>query len=125
MKSAYYIALNVINPAGCVECSHGESRIPLWKRIWQLKIPPKIRIFTWKACVNALPTMLNLKKRGGKHRRNVPFVWKGRRINPPLCDVVKEVWNQWKDCPFVIGAENLDFADTALRLLHAETIRDL
>lgn len=128
VKSAYYIALNVINPAGCVECSHGESRIPLWKRIWQLKIPPKIRIFTWKACVNALPTMLNLKKRGVNTDGMCPLCGKeGESIPHSLfkCDVVKEVWNQWKDCPFVIGAENLDFADTALRLLHAETIRDL
>ena len=46
VKSAYYIALNVINLAGSRECSHGDPRIPLWKRIWQLKIPPKIRIFT-------------------------------------------------------------------------------
>ena len=46
VKSAYYIALNVINPAGSGECSHGDPRIPLWKQIWQLKIPPKIRIFT-------------------------------------------------------------------------------
>ena len=34
MKSAYYIALNVINPAGNGECSHGDPRTPLWKRIW-------------------------------------------------------------------------------------------
>ena len=46
VKSAYYIALNVINLAGSGECSHGDPRIPLWKRIWQLKIPLKIRIFT-------------------------------------------------------------------------------
>ena len=44
--------------------SHEDPRTPLWKKIWQLKIPPKIRIFTWKACVSVLPTMLNLRKRG-------------------------------------------------------------
>ena len=64
MKSAYYIALTMINSLGSEECSHGDPRTPVWKQIWQLKIPPKIRIFTWKACVNALPTMLNLRKKG-------------------------------------------------------------
>ena len=63
MKIAYYIALTVINSSGSGECSHGDPRTPIWKRIWQLKIPPKIRIFTWKVCVNALPTMLNLRRR--------------------------------------------------------------
>ena len=41
------------------------------------------------------------------------------------CDVVKEVWDLCKDCPIVIRAENMDFADIALRLLYAGTIRDL
>ena len=64
VKSAYYMALTVINPSDRGESSHGDPRTPFWKRIWLLKIPPKIRIFTWKACVNALPTMSNLRKRG-------------------------------------------------------------
>ena len=44
VKSAYYVALTVINSSDCGESSHGDPRIPLWKWIWQLKIPPKIRI---------------------------------------------------------------------------------
>ena len=44
VKSAYYVALTVINSSDCGESSHGDPRIPLWKQIWQLKIPPKIRI---------------------------------------------------------------------------------
>lgn len=64
VKSAYYIALTVINSSEGGECSHEDPRTPLWKKIWQLKIPPKIRIFTWKACQNALPTMLNLRRSG-------------------------------------------------------------
>ena len=50
VKSAYYIALNVISSSegggGSRECSHGDPKTPLWKKMWHLKIPPKIRIFT-------------------------------------------------------------------------------
>ena len=67
IKSTYYIALNVLSSSGgggSGECSHGDPRTPLRKKIWHLKIPLKIRIFMWKACENALPTMQNLRKRG-------------------------------------------------------------
>ena len=64
VKSAYYVALTMINSLDGGESSHEDPRIPFWKWIWQLKIPPKIRIFFWKVCANALPTLLNLRKRG-------------------------------------------------------------
>lgn len=43
----------------------------LWKRIWKLHLPPKLKIFCWNICHNALPTKDNLYR---------------RRISPdPLC----------------------------------------
>ena len=96
VKSAYYIALIVINSSGSGECSHGDPRTPLCKRIWQLKIPPNIRIFTWKACVNALPTMLNLRKRGVNIDGMCPMCGQEAESIPCSlfkCDVVKEQWD--------------------------------
>ena len=63
VKSAYYIALKVVYTNEGGECSRGDTRTPLWKRMWHLKIPAKIRIFAWYACMNALPTKMNLYKR--------------------------------------------------------------
>ena len=64
MKSAYYIALKGVDSVEVAECSNGDPRTPLWKKLWHLKVPAKIRIFAWKTCMNALPTKLNLYKRG-------------------------------------------------------------
>jgi len=36
---------------------------PLWKRIWSLSVPCKVRNFLWRAYKNIIPTLNNLKHR--------------------------------------------------------------
>ena len=64
VKGAYYIAYGLLNTLDKGECSTGDSRNPLWKKLWHLSIPPKVHIFAWKLCLNALPTLLNLQSKG-------------------------------------------------------------
>ncbi|KAL0410924.1 UNVERIFIED_CONTAM: hypothetical protein Slati_3682100 [Sesamum latifolium] len=41
------------------------SYIPVnWRFIWQIKVPPKVRMFVWRACRDSLPTSANLARRG-------------------------------------------------------------
>ncbi|KAK3223101.1 hypothetical protein Dsin_010126 [Dipteronia sinensis] len=35
-----------------------------WNMLWQLKIPHKVKNFTWKACLSWNPTVVNLSKKG-------------------------------------------------------------
>ena len=41
------------------------------------------------------------------------------------CAGVKNVWELWKECPMVLGAENMDFSDLALKMLECGTSRDM
>ena len=131
IKSTYYIALNVLSSSrggGSGECSHGDPRTPLRKKIWHLKIPPKIRIFMWKACENALPTMLNLRKRGVATDGVCPICGnEAKSICHALfrCNFAKDVWSRWNECTIKICAENQDFVDVALGLFYAGTNKDM
>lgn len=35
-----------------------------WKFIWGALVPPKIEVFAWRVCLNSLPTVRNLRRRG-------------------------------------------------------------
>jgi hypothetical protein len=42
------------------------SHKPIWKLLWKCKIPPKVRIFAWKALLGGLAREAN------KRRRHIP-----------------------------------------------------
>ena len=45
IKNAYYVARRILEKEDHGESSLGDVCAPLWKRIWHLNIPEKIRIF--------------------------------------------------------------------------------
>ncbi|MED6164340.1 hypothetical protein PIB30_088923, partial [Stylosanthes scabra] len=34
----------------------------LWKLLWELRCPPKVKVFLWKALLNGLPVRQHLKQ---------------------------------------------------------------
>ena len=128
VKSAYYIATRMIDTVEEGKCSSGDSRNPLWRKLWHLNIPPKVRIFAWKMCMNALPTYVNLQKRGvnicdfcpacGMEPESIVHVF-------IKYEVAKRVWRCWLDCPLDLLNINMDIVDIALEVLKSGTPSDL
>ncbi|KAL5803467.1 hypothetical protein ACOSQ3_031926 [Xanthoceras sorbifolium] len=60
VKSAYRLALN-LQGSGVALSSNGPHF--LWKFLWNLNLPSKIKILSWKACKEIIPTRALLAKR--------------------------------------------------------------
>ena len=85
VKSAYYIAMRMIDDQDLGECSVAHSQTSFWKAIWHLNTPPKIRIFAWKVCRIDLPTMLNLRCWGQMSQVSAQSVIRKWSLSNMLC----------------------------------------
>ena len=99
VRSAYRMlvsANSILQPSSSVSGSPGL----VWKKIWKMRVPNKIRHFIWHAAKNSLPTKQNLKARHipidevcdgcGEHTEStVHCLW--------LYDQVQSVWMSLQD----------------------------
>lgn len=84
VKSGYYQWCQQHNVDGGVVQSRG------WSKLWQLKIPHKIKVFLWRLCRNMLPVRNKLRGRG------VPVT-----IGCPMCvGEVEHLCHMFFDCKF-------------------------
>lgn len=63
VSSGYLVARQLSKESDWVECSTGVVGGPMWKTLWKLKVPNKIKVFGWRACRNVLPTRVNLAQK--------------------------------------------------------------
>ena len=56
VRSGYYIARRVMRKEDWTESSRGSSGLQIWKKLWKLRVPNKIKVFGWRACHEILPT---------------------------------------------------------------------
>jgi hypothetical protein len=69
---------------------------PVWKKLWSLPIPPKVRVFAWRTAHNGLASQVNKKSR------------KMSVLNTcALCGGVEDVYHALIQCPH---AKNLRYA---------------
>ena len=128
VKSAYYVALPLVEEPSMDECSGGNYRAPLWRKMCHLKLLAKVRIFAWRACVNGLLTRMNMVTRGLEVDATCPMCGKeGESTKHALlyCKKICDVWWFWQSCPINLLAETNDVVDVALRIMEAGTCHDL
>ncbi|KAL0327024.1 UNVERIFIED_CONTAM: hypothetical protein Sangu_1780400 [Sesamum angustifolium] len=66
-----------------------------WRRVWQAKIPNKVKVFVWRACLNALPTGDNLVRRIPNTSAECPFCSCSKEDRMHifvLCPFARQVW---------------------------------
>ncbi|KAL5555904.1 hypothetical protein UlMin_038140 [Ulmus minor] len=68
VRSGYWLATKRKSAPSSSTSSHTSW----WKRFWRLRIPPKIRIFLWKAYYNWIPLLVNLAKHGVPTQKRCP-----------------------------------------------------
>ena len=112
VKSAYHIAANLQDGTDVRECSSGDSNAYLWKNLWKLKLPAKIKIFSWKACVDGLLMYVKMVERGIKFDFDCPvYGEEPESLMHALvsCDFALSVWSLWQDCPLNFLFNAYDF----------------
>ncbi|XP_042939410.1 uncharacterized protein LOC122274438 [Carya illinoinensis] len=63
VKSAYSFFTKVEQNRQEAESSTAADQKLIWKNIWKLHVPHRIKVFAWRVCKNILPTLSNLKSR--------------------------------------------------------------
>ncbi|XP_075634549.1 uncharacterized protein LOC142606997 [Castanea sativa] len=56
VKSGYYEAQKAWKELNWAESSRGAVGREVWKSLWKLRVPNKIKVFGWRACRGILPT---------------------------------------------------------------------
>jgi hypothetical protein len=63
VRSAYNLALDLRNNIPTNSSGNLNGDRSLWKTIWSSKMPPKVKIFTWKLATNSLAVQVNRSRR--------------------------------------------------------------
>ena len=128
VKSAYHIAHYLVEAKEEVESSKGDPFKPLWKNLWRLKLPTKVKIFAWRACVNGLPPMEKVCTRGISTSNECPICGKELETTHHAllhCEFANLVWNCWSDLPQMIQRNKWTFHDSAMYILAHKPSHDL
>ena len=119
VRSAYKLAREIMAEDNNASCSDPMKLQSVWRGVWSMNLPNKIKHFAWKACSDILATKDSLFRR--KIRVNNLCEACGKRVETIMhmlcfCSRGTEVWNASKlSLPFIIR-ESWSFVDTFSRL---------
>lgn len=96
VQSGYHIAMKDLSTSLSSNLSSSfQPPRAMWKMIWDLKLPPKLKHFWWRVCKNVLATKENLCKRRCVVSNLCPFCQNSPETAEHLlfgCDWVRAIW---------------------------------
>ena len=128
VKGAYYIVAKLQSDNDLGESSFVDSSSIIWKKLWKLKLPPKVKIFSWRACVNGLNVYVKMAERGIHLSCDCPVCGEESESLTHaliLCDFALSVWSFWQDCPLNLLVNATDFIDVVLKFCSSPNIAHL
>ncbi|XP_050281937.1 uncharacterized protein LOC126722840 [Quercus robur] len=122
VRSGYFYLKTEARSTIPLRRNNTEMLRPLWKKIWKLSLPCKVRNFLWRACRNAIP-MKNLQRHCvvddplcplcSQHEENVLHaLWS--------CPELAQVWNEDNQWSFKDRMTFHDFPQLLLHVLNSE-----
>ncbi|CAL1395838.1 unnamed protein product [Linum trigynum] len=96
VKSAYHLAVELDRRRGGWRSSVSWMDKPSWIRVWEAKIPPKLKVFLWQILNRALPTMEALIEKKVQVLPRCPVCWDAPETMEHLflyCPVARALWD--------------------------------
>jgi hypothetical protein len=117
VRSAYSLLLHQSRDDSGSSSNGLNSDRHLWAAIWSAQVPPKVRLFMWRACQDILPTKTKLFDKGLLH--SVSCLWcEGEPETSShvlwQCDFTQRIWIA---CPVIIPSSvsvSMSFKDFVL-----------
>ncbi|KAL0318507.1 UNVERIFIED_CONTAM: hypothetical protein Sangu_2006900 [Sesamum angustifolium] len=93
VRSAYHLACSLEDRPSS-SSAHEHEQL-WWRRVWQAKVPKEVKVFVWRACINALPIGEKLSRCIPDLSTEYPFCGcenEDRMHAFALCPFARQVW---------------------------------
>ena len=129
VTSAYYVggeSLKHLSPSKSAGPSNPHATDIGWKKLWHLKVPPKVKNNLWKFCNNVLPTKELLARRKIQQSSRCPRCDSDLETLKHMvfeCQQSREVWNLWGNRIEKLVQASTSSLDLWLKLSDAENLK--
>lgn len=96
VRSGFRMCGNLDNANRNGESSVAANQVTVWRKLWKMAVPNKIKVFAWRVCKDGLPTKHNLRQRKVMVEEFRPF-----------CQVAKgDIYYALFECPEFLHTRN-------------------
>jgi hypothetical protein len=119
VRSGYYLQWHhqFAAPAASLSLPGGSASNPVWKILWRMKIPSKVKIFMWRALHGILPLQSILYNHHIGTTCGCPICNQGPEDISHLlfqCETARDLWNNLGIADLIIEAKQVDRAGSSV-----------